>query len=103
MFAKDKGFRLRLFCRLSDAGDMLQVIPRPAAGAKQINHILVHPSAVVARQKYSYIKLFTPGSDSRTADKYIYQNRRYMDLFLLARKADGVRMNVAPAAAVVGG
>lgn len=64
-------------------------------GAKQINHILVHPSAVVARQKYGYIKVFTPGSDSRTADMYIYQNRRYMDLFLLARKADGVRMNVS--------
>ena len=67
---------------------------QPATGAKQINHILVHPSAVVARQKYSYIKVFTPGADSRTADMYIYQNRRYMDLFLLASKADGVRMNV---------
>ncbi len=70
----------------------------PAAGAGQMNHILVHPSAVVARQKYGYIKVFTPGTDSRTADKYIYQNRRYMDLFLLARKAAGVRMNVTPAA-----
>lgn len=66
----------------------------PAEGAKQIRSILVHPSAVVARQKYSYIKLFTPGTDSRTADNYIYQNRRYMDLFLLERKTDGVKMNV---------
>lgn len=66
----------------------------PASAAKQINHILVHPSAVVARQKYGYIKLFTPGSDSRTADMYVYQNRRYMDLFLLTRKLDGVKINV---------
>ncbi len=65
----------------------------PASTAKQINHILVHPSAVVARQKYGYIKLFTPGSDSRTADMYVYQNRRYMDLFLLTRKLDGVKIN----------
>ena len=39
MFAKDKGFRLRLFCRLSDAGDMLQVIPRPAAFAQHMHHV----------------------------------------------------------------
>lgn len=67
---------------------------KPAEGAKQINAILVHPSAVVARQKYSYIKVFTPGHDSRTADNYVYQNRRYMDLFLLERKVDGVKINV---------
>lgn len=66
----------------------------PAGTAKQINHILLHPSAVVARQKYSYIKLFTPGSDSRTADMYVYQNRRYMDLFLLERKLDGVKIHM---------
>lgn len=66
----------------------------PASTAKQIRSILAHPSAVVARQKYSYIKLFTPGTDSRTADMYIYQNRRYMDLFLLEKKVDGVKANV---------
>ena len=47
----------------------------PATDAKQINFILVHPSAVICRDKYAYIKLFTPGSDSRTADGYLYQNR----------------------------
>ena len=65
-----------------------------ADDAKQINFILVHPSAVVCRDKYSYIKLFTPGTDSRTADGYLYQNRSYGDLFLLERKVDGVAMNV---------
>ena len=63
-----------------------------ASGAKQMHFILVHPSAVVCRDKYAYIKLFTPGSDSRTADNYIYQNRCYGDLFLLQRKADGVQI-----------
>lgn len=63
-----------------------------ATGAKQMHFILVHPSAVVCRDKYAYIKLFTPGSDSRTADNYIYQNRCYSDLFLLERKADGVQI-----------
>lgn len=60
-----------------------------ASGAKQMYFILVHPSCVVCRDKYAYIKLFTPGSDSRTADNYIYQNRAYGDLFLIQRKADG--------------
>ena len=46
-----------------------------SADAKQINWILIHTSCVVCRDKYSYIKLFTPGTDSRTADGYLYQNR----------------------------
>ena len=66
----------------------------PAEGAGQINFILIHPSCVVCRDKYSYIKLFTPGTDSRTADGYLYQNRCYGDLFLLEMKTDGCAMNV---------
>ena len=65
----------------------------PASDAKQINFILLHPSAVICRDKYSYIKLFTPGTDSRTADGYLYQNRNYGDLFLIENKASGVSMN----------
>jgi hypothetical protein len=64
------------------------------AGAEQINWILIHTSCVVARDKYSYIKLFTPGTDSRTADGYLYQNRNYGDLFLLEKKVPGCSMNV---------
>ncbi|NBH61576.1 capsid protein [Anaerotruncus sp. 80] len=66
-----------------------------AEDAKQINCILIHPSCVVCRDKYSYIKLFTPGTDSRTADGYLYQNRNYGDLFLLERKVEGCAMNVS--------
>lgn len=65
-----------------------------AADAKQINWILIHTSCVVCRDRYSYIKLFTPGTDSRTADGYLYQNRNFGDLFLLERKAEGCAMNV---------
>lgn len=66
-----------------------------ASGAKQINWILIHTSCVVARDKYSYIKLFTPGTDSRTADGYLYQNRNFGDLFLLEKKVPGCSMNVS--------
>lgn len=66
----------------------------PAEGAKQMNAILIHPSCVISRDKYAYMKLFTPGSDSRTADKYIYQNRYYTDTFLIENKACGCAINV---------
>lgn len=71
----------------------------PAADAKQINMILVHPSCVISRDKYAYMKLFTPGSDSRTADKYVYQNRYYTDTFLIERKACGIAINTEGAGA----
>ena len=66
---------------------------KPAGGAKQINAILVHPSCVISREKYSYIKVFTPGHDSRVADKYSYQNRFYTDTFLIENKACGIAIN----------
>ena len=66
----------------------------PAESAKQMKAMLIHPSAVVSRDKYSYIKLFTPGTDSRTADKYVFQNRYFTDTFLLERKAPGVVINM---------
>lgn len=65
-----------------------------AEDAKQMNAMLIHPTAVVSRDKYSYIKLFTPGTDSRTADKYVYQNRYFTDTFLLQKKAPGVSINM---------
>lgn len=65
----------------------------PAAAAKQINMMLIHPSCVISRDKYAYMKLFTPGSDSRTADKYVYQNRYYTDTFLIERKSCGIAIN----------
>lgn len=49
--------------------------------AKQIRYILIDPEAQVSRTKYAYIKVFTPGHDSRTADNYMYQNRKYNGTF----------------------
>ena len=66
----------------------------PAGAAKQINYILVDPEAQVSRQKYSYIKVFTPGHDSRTADNYIYQNRKYNGTFGIDQLLkEGIRIN----------
>lgn len=53
------------------------------ATGKQINYILVDPEAQVSRVKYAYINTYTPGHDSRVADNYMYQNRRYNGTFAL--------------------
>lgn len=66
----------------------------PASGAKQINALLVHPDSVVARTRHEYIRVFEPGSDSRTGDGYLYQNRAYWDAFLLSQRTAGVLFNV---------
>lgn len=54
-----------------------------AEASKAIDYILIDPECQVSRVKYSYIHLFTPGTDSRTADKYLYQNRRYNGTFAI--------------------
>lgn len=54
-----------------------------ASSGKQINYILIDPECQVSRVKYSYINVYTPGHDSRTADNYLYQNRRYNGTFAL--------------------
>lgn len=56
---------------------------KAATTAKQINYILIDPEAQVSRVKYAYIHMFAPGSDSRTADNYLYQNRRYNGTFAI--------------------
>lgn len=66
----------------------------PASGASQINAILVHPDSVVARMRHEYIRVFEPGSDSRTGDGFIYQNRAYWDAFLLSQRVDGIQFNI---------
>ena len=53
------------------------------SSAKQIDYILIDPEAQVSRVKYSYINVYTPGSDSRTADNYIYQNRKVNGTFAI--------------------
>jgi hypothetical protein len=65
----------------------------PASGAKQINMMLVQPDSVVARMRHEYIRVFAPGSDSRTGDGWIYQNRAYWDAFLLSQRTAGIAIN----------
>lgn len=64
----------------------------PAAAAKQINMILVHPTAVIACDKHSYIRLWAPGTHTQ-GDGWLYQNRKYGDLFVLENRVQGIKIN----------
>lgn len=69
---------------------------KAASSGKQINYILIDPEAQVSRVKYAYINTYTPGHDSRVADNYLYQNRRYNGTFALDDFfKNGCIMNVA--------
>lgn len=70
----------------------------PHGDALQINMILVHPRSVIAVQKHSAIYLWAPGTHTK-GDGYLYQNRRYGDLFIIEPKVAGIRMNVTSAGA----
>lgn len=59
---------------------------------QQINMILVHPSALVAPQKYDMVSLDEPSA--ATGGKYLYFERKYWDVFIFERKVSGVKMNV---------
>lgn len=80
----------RLKTKYADKGTGKDKAYLPTDDAKQIYMMLVEPSAVICKDKYAYIRVFTPGSDSRTADGYIYQNRKYGDLFVIKAKKAGV-------------
>lgn len=68
--------------RFKTAYDFTEGYKADATG-RQINYILVDPEAQVSRVKYAYINTYTPGHDSRTADNYLYQNRRFNGTFAL--------------------
>ena len=68
----------------------------PDSSAGYINMILLHPSAVIAVQKHSAIYLW-PAGQHQKGDGWLYQNRRYGDLFLIDEKIPGIKMNVTSA------
>lgn len=66
---------------------------KPAVGAKQINMILCHPSAILAPMKVADIYLWMKGQTPESAFGYLYQNRSYQDLFVIKAKIGAVAIN----------
>lgn len=67
----------------------------PATTAKQMDMLLIHPQSVIAADKHSYINLWQPGSHTQ-GDGYLYQNRKYGDLFVVDTRVEGIKINLAP-------
>lgn len=58
--------------------------------AVQINIILIHPTSIVSPQKYDFVSLDPPSAG--TGGKWLYYERKYWDIFVIGRKADGIKI-----------
>lgn len=64
----------------------------PATDAKQINMLLILPSAVITPVSYTFSKLDAPSAI--TEGKYYYYEESFEDVFILNKKADAIQFNV---------
>lgn len=64
---------------------------KAGTGAKQINMLLAHPSAVITPEKYTFAQLDPPSAGSN--GKYVYFEESYDDTFLLNKRKDAVKFN----------
>ncbi len=65
---------------------------KDGAGAQQINMALVHPSAVITPEKYTFAQLDAPSAGSE--GKWIYFEESYDDVFLLNKRKAAIMFNV---------
>ena len=65
---------------------------KPGVGAKQINMLLIHPSAVITPEKYAFAQLDAPSAGSN--GKYVYFEESYDDTFLLEKRKAAIQFNV---------
>lgn len=66
----------------------------PATDAKQINMMLILPTAVITPVSYSFSKLDAPSA--LTEGKYYYYEESFEDVFILNKKADAIQFNITP-------
>jgi len=66
-----------------------------AGDGKDINFLIVHPSAVEAVAKHAKLRTWTP-DENQDADAYKFQYRIYHDLFVYANKTAGVYVHYIP-------
>lgn len=65
---------------------------KAGAGAKQINMMLVHPSAVITPEKYAFAQLDAPSAGSN--GKYVYFEESYDDTFVLEKRTGAIQFSV---------
>lgn len=65
---------------------------KAGTGAKQINMLLAHPSAVITPEKYTFAQLDAPSAGSE--GKYVYFEESYDDVFILNKRKDAITFNI---------
>lgn len=65
---------------------------KAGTGAKQINMMLVHPSAVITPEKYAFAQLDAPSAGSN--GKYVYFEESYDDTFVLEKRTGAIQFSV---------
>ena len=63
------------------------------SSAKQINWLLIHPSAIITPEKYSFASLDQPSA--MTQGKFYYYEESHEDVFILNRRIGGIQFNVS--------
>lgn len=66
---------------------------QPGAGAKQIHMMLIDPWAVITPVSYQFARLDEPSAGSE--GKYIYFEESFEDVFILNKRASGIKFLVA--------
>lgn len=66
---------------------------KPGTGAKQINMLLIHPSAVITPEKYAFAQLDAPSAGSE--GKYVYFEESYDDVFILNKRKDAIKFGIS--------
>lgn len=64
----------------------------PAAGAKDINFMMLHPNAVLPVVKLDQVKYFSPDVN-QLSDGHLWQYRLYHDAFVMENHEDGIYLH----------
>lgn len=65
---------------------------KTASTGRDINFMIIHPSAVLQPVKLNLPKIFSP-EENQTADSWLFQYRLYHDAFVYENKVDGVYLH----------
>ena len=65
---------------------------KTASTGRDINFMLIHPTAVLQPVKHNMPKIFSP-DENQTADAWLFQYRLYHDAFAYENKVDGIYLH----------
>lgn len=69
--------------------------------ADQINYFMVHPSAIITPEAYTFAQVDSPSALSE--GKYVYYEERFEDVFILNQRKDGIAFNITESTTGGGG